>query len=109
MAKLSQTIKIPKHSNHKVYLKENYTNTFDFTKVDELEVNSIIDHLSPKTSYGFDGISTLLLKHCKKAIIKPLQIIIKQALTTGIFPDKLKIAKVQPIYKNEDQTHIIIM
>ena len=42
----------------------------------------------------------------KKAIIKPLQIIINQALTTGIFTDKLKIAKVQPIYKNEDQTLI---
>ena len=96
-------IKIPKHSNHKVYLKETYTNTFDFTKVDELEVNSIIDHLSPKTSYGFDGISPILLKQCKKAIIKPLQIIINQALTTGIFPDKLKITKVQPIYKSEDQ------
>ena len=36
-----------------------------------------------------------------------MQIIINQALTTGIFPDKLKIAtKVQPIYKNEDQTLI---
>ena len=42
----------------------------------------------------------------QKAIIKPLQIIINQALTTGIFPDKLKIDKVQPIYKNEDQTLI---
>ena len=90
---LAGKIKIPKHSNHNVYLKEKYT-------------NSIIDHLSPKTSYGFDGISTILFKQCKKAIIKPLQIIINQALTTGIFPDKLKIAKVQPIYKNEDQTLI---
>ena len=83
---LAGQTKIPKHSNHKVYLKEKYTNTFDFTKFDELEVNSIIDHLSPKTSYGFDGISTILLKQCKKAIIKPLQIIINQALTTRIFP-----------------------
>ena len=41
---LAGQIKIPKHSNHKVYLKEKYTNTFEFTKVDELEVNSIIDH-----------------------------------------------------------------
>ena len=46
------------------------------------------------------------MKQCKQAIVKPLQIIINQALTTGIFPDKLKIAKVQPIYKNEDQTLI---
>ena len=86
---LAGKIKIPKHSNHKVYLKEKYTNTFYFTKLD-----------------GFDGISTILLKQCKKSIIKPLQIIINQALTTGIFPDKKKIAKVQPIYKNEDQTLI---
>ena len=103
---LAEQIKIPKHPNHKVYLREKYTNTFHFTKVDELEVNSIIDHLSPKTSYGFDGISTILLKQCKKAIIKPLQISINQARTTGMFPDKLKIAKVQPIYKNEDQMRI---
>ena len=33
---LAGKIKIPKHSNHKVYLKEKYKNTFDFTKVDEL-------------------------------------------------------------------------
>ena len=59
-----------------------------------------------QASYGFDGISTILLKQCKQAIVKPLQIIINQALTTGIFPDKLKIAIVQPIYKNEDQTLI---
>ena len=103
---LARKIKIPKHSNHKIYLKEKYTNTFEFTKVDKLEVNSIIDHLSPNASYGFDGISTILLKQCEQAIVKPLQIIINQALTTGIFPDKLKIAKVQPIYKNEDQTLI---
>ena len=45
---LARKIKIPKHSNHKIYLKEKYTNTFEFTKVDELEVNSIIDHISPK-------------------------------------------------------------
>ena len=45
---LARQIKIPKHSNHKIYLKEKYTNTFEFTKVDELEVHSIIDHLSPK-------------------------------------------------------------
>ena len=35
-----------------------------------------------------------------------MQIIINQALTSGIFPDKLKITKVQPLYKNEDQTLI---
>ena len=35
----------------------------------------------------------------KPLIIQPITLIINQMLTTGIFPDKLKIAKVKPIFK----------
>ena len=34
----------------------------------------------------------------------PLTIIINQTLKTGIFPDKLKIAKVLPLFKKGDKT-----
>ncbi len=36
---------------------------------------------------------------------KPLTIIINQMLKTGIFPDQLKIAKVMPIHKKDDEIH----
>ncbi len=57
----------------------------------------IINKLKPKTSYGFDGISTKLVQQIKLIIVEPLTEIINQMLNTGIFPDLLKIAKVTPI------------
>jgi hypothetical protein len=44
-----------------------------------------------------------LIKTIKHEILKPLTIIINQTLNTGIFPDNLKIAKVIPLYKKDDE------
>ncbi len=60
--------------------------------------------LAPKSSYGFDGISTKLAKAIQTAILGPVTLIINQMLNTGIFPDKLKIAKIIPNYKKGDDT-----
>ena len=60
--------------------------------------------LANKNSCGFDGISTNLLKIIEPAITKPLTILTNQVLCTGMFPDKLKIAKVIPIHKKGDAT-----
>ena len=49
-------------------------------------------------SKGYDGISTEHLKLISKDISKCLTLIITQSLNSGIFPDKLKIAKVTAIY-----------
>ena len=59
--------------------------------------------MQPKTSSGFDNISLKLIKTCANYITKPLTAIINQSLTQGTFPDLLKIAKVIPIYKKENQ------
>ena len=55
-----------------------------------------------KKGAGCDNISGILLKFCANAITKPLTAIINQSLLNGIFPDKLKIGKVIPIYKKGD-------
>ncbi len=60
----------------------------------------IFDKMQPKTCCGFDGISMKLLKESKNALMKPLTIKNNQTLNTYIFPDKLKIAKVNPINPN---------
>ena len=59
---------------------------------------NIIDKLPSKASSGVDGISPILL------ISRPVTLILNQCLTNGIFPDKLKIAKVVPIHKSDDDT-----
>ena len=36
----------------------------------------------------------------------PITVIINQTLNTGIFPDKLKIAKIKPLYKKGDTSNL---
>ena len=54
-------------------------------------------------SKDYDGLSTEHLKLINKDISKCLTLIINQSLNSGIFPDKLKIAKVTPIFKKGDK------
>ena len=82
--------------------KPNSNLTFQPITVDI--TSRIIDSLKPKTSTGVDCIFNKLLKFMRNVISEPLTIIINQMLNVGIFPDLLKISKVIPIYKKEDDT-----
>ena len=48
--------------------------------------------------------SSNFFKQITTSIIKPLTLVINQIFNTGIFPDKLKIAKAVPIFKKGDDT-----
>jgi hypothetical protein len=85
------------------YLLDISTKDFSFVPVNEIDVGKLIDRMKPKTSCGQDGISNKLLKHIKSEILLPLTLIINQSILSGIFPNKLKIAKVLPIYKKDDE------
>ena len=100
---LSRMIEAP-NRNFKRFLTSNTNFEFSFKNITTDVVNKIIDKLAPKTSYGYDGLSTKLLKTVKNAILSPITIIINQMLTTGIFPENLKIAKVNPVFKKDDDT-----
>ena len=88
----------------KTTLKNRILTSFAFDLVDESIVIKHISTLRTKNSYGHDGISMKLLKLILPAVIKPLTLVINQSLATGIFPEKLKIAKVMPFYKKDDIT-----
>ena len=96
---LSDKIEYDGRKTHKDYLKGNISANFKFKNVNESDIDKIINELSNKTSCGHDNISTKLLKSMKHLLVKQLTIIINQMLHTGIFPKKLKIAKVIPLYK----------
>ncbi len=100
---LSKQIKKSRNLTFENYLDHKYNHNFQFQNVDEEFVTSIINKLAPKTSCGFDGISTKLIKTLQDTIVKPITLIINQMLFTGIFPDKLKVAKVIPVHEKEDE------
>ena len=56
-----------------------------------------------KTSSGHDKISWIILKEIKDIIAQPLPLVVNQAFNTGVFPSKLKLAKVIPLFKKGGQ------
>ena len=85
-----------------MYLTQNITSNFQFANANLDEIKLIIKNFEAKTSVGHDGISMKIVKLLDNKILTPLTLTINQSLTTGIFPDELKIAKVLPIYKKDD-------
>ena len=72
----------------------------------ELSVEAIgktIQNLDSNEAHGHDNISTRILKKCCDSIYKPVEIIFRQALLTGVFPSKWKIENIVPIHKKVDK------
>ena len=89
----SKNINYTGDKTYKTYLKEPNKVSLIFEKVSETNVMQIINNLPNKTSCGFDGISTIVMKSIKHVILKSLTLIINQIINKGVFPNKLKIAK----------------
>lgn len=101
---LAKKINTEGKKSFQTYLQNIEVNsTFKFSPVNEAQVKKIIANLKPKKSAGIDNISLILLKMSSDALTNPLTCIINQSLKNGIFPNKLKIAKVIPIFKKDDK------
>ena len=81
------------------YLTNASTSNFYFSPISQDDVSKTIASLRSKSSFGHYGMSKKFLKTLVPVLLRPLTLIINQSLTTGIFPDQLKIAKVLPIHK----------
>ena len=100
--KIAKDIQYDGNKNYGYYLNKQINSTFTFKNIDEIIVKKTINNLPTKNSCAYDDISSKLLKVIAPVIIKPLTLLFNQVLNTGICPDKLKIAKVIPIYKKGD-------
>ena len=78
-------------------------NKLVFKPVSNDDVLKIISSLKPKSSSGFDGISTKLLQSAKSTLCAPITKLINQCIDQNVFPDPLKIAKVVPVYKKDSK------
>jgi len=100
---LSDSIQQPQNRSFEEFLRTPLPPCFKFGLIDKKIVLNVIDRMKPKSSSGFDGLSNKLLKCIKYELVDCITIIINQSFTTNIFPDQLKLAKVIPLYKkNED-------
>jgi hypothetical protein len=63
------------------------------------EIEKIIKAIKSKNSYGYDEISSCIIKVSALFIISSLSHICNAALSSGIFSDRLKYAIVKPIFK----------
>ena len=63
------------------YVTNKRSCTINFTT----NIEKIIVSLNPKKAHGHDNGSIRMLKMCRDTICKPLELIFKQALTTGVF------------------------
>jgi len=68
------------------------------------EVNSIIHSLKTKDSYGYDEISSRIIKISAPFILSPLTHIFNKIFSTGIFPERLKLSEVKPLFKKNGST-----
>ncbi|KAK9872079.1 hypothetical protein WA026_016124, partial [Henosepilachna vigintioctopunctata] len=74
-------------------------NSFYVFEVTTTEIENVVKHLKNTTTCGHDGIPNKIIKRSIKYIAEPLRYIINMSFIEGIFPDKLKIAIIKPIYK----------
>ena len=99
---LFQKIKYNGNKTVESFLKSPTTNRLEFKLVSDQETLKLIETILPKTSSGYDNLSSKALKQFAPIIHPALRLIINQSLMTGIFPTKLKHAIVTPIYKGKN-------
>ena len=72
----------------------------------EQEILEIIQNLENKSSSGDDYISNLIVKSANTVIAPYLTCLINKSMDQGVFPDKLKKAKVIPLFKEGSKTDV---
>jgi len=70
------------------------------------ETEQIIKSLKTQNSYGYDKISTKILKINGPFISSPINYIRNKMLFWGVFPDRLKYTIIKPLHKNEDRCEV---
>ena len=82
------------------YLKSPSPTSIYLKPTDPYEIKCAINKLCLSKASGYDDILPFFLKTAADIIAFPLAKIINKCISFGIFPNKLKVAKVIPVYKS---------
>ena len=96
MAKNIQT-----ETNPLQYL-ESLENSIHIPEIYMEEVRTIISATTNSAS-DYDELPASILKQCSDSYLEPWTFLINLSISRGIVPDKLKISRVIPIFKGEDE------
>jgi len=83
-------------------------NLFNMSKLplQQAEIRSALDLLLPKNSKDYNDLSMNFIKKIFSSIERPLLHIFRLSISNGTVPDKLKIAKISPVFKNGDKLNV---
>ena len=81
------------------YLKQPANQSMYVHKILNKEITNHINQLDSKKSAGHDGFTAKFLKVSSPIIVDSLTEIFNNSISTGNYPDEMKIAKCIPIYK----------
>ena len=97
---LAKNISIPdKYVSIYDYLEGKVDHTMFLSPVDDQEIIRTVENCKNKKSTDYSDINMSLIKNVITKIVKPFGHICNVSFQTGVFPSKMKIAKVVPLFK----------
>ena len=93
-------------SEHKKFLKDPAPQSIFLHNTNVTEIINTVRNLKNSNSTGHDEISTKFIKLSLPILAPALVKIFNLSLSSGIYPDRLKIAKVIPIFKKGSHTSL---
>ena len=88
-----------------MYGQEN-KNTINIYEINVNEIKSVIVPLT-NSAAGYDDMPASIMKQLINYYAEPLTYLINQSISQGIFQDELKLFKVLPIFKCEDEQLVL--
>ncbi|KAI2647507.1 DNA-directed RNA polymerase subunit omega [Labeo rohita] len=90
---------IPFYNENKSWTGESRVmQSFFLDEVSESEIISTVSKLKSKCSCDSDGLDRYIVKETICCIIRPLKYIINLSFNTGSFPEKMKVARIIPLF-----------
>ena len=89
---------------HKDFLSESFAESIFFNPATKEEIIAIAQSFASNKAAGYDNIPMSLIKESIHIISEPLAHIINLSIAYGIVPDQMKIARVIPLFKADDQS-----
>ena len=91
---------------HTSYLNTSVHFTFKFKTINNAITLQYLSNLTNSYSCSHDNINNTLLKFISNEISNCITLIINKSISTGSYPENLKVAKFIPIFKKNDKLEI---